>query len=82
MHEACWAAHVAGRTRALAAAQLCAVQASADAGFTVSDGAAGVWNALSGCVQGLAMADLLDDASLAVLLAPWELATGEPLLRP
>jgi hypothetical protein len=80
MHEACWAAHVSGRTRALAAAQLCAVQAAADARFTVADGAAGVWNALSGCVQGLAMADLLDERSLALLVAPWEHATGESLL--
>jgi hypothetical protein len=70
MHEASWAAHVSSRTRALAAAQLHAVQAFLDGGFSVSDGAAGVWNALAGCVQGAAMADLLDEASLAVLRAP------------
>jgi hypothetical protein len=75
MHEASWAAHVSGRTRALAAAQLHAVQAFLDGGFTVSDGAAGAWNAVAGCVQGTAMADLLDDASLAVLRAPWERVT-------
>jgi hypothetical protein len=70
MHEASWAAHVSGRTRALAAAQLHAVQAFLDGGFRVQDGASGTWNALSGCVQGTAMADLLDEASLAVLRAP------------
>ena len=71
MHEACWAAHVSGRTRALAAVQLHAVQAFLDGGFDGRDGASGVWNAVAGCVQGLAMADLLDEASLAVLRAPW-----------
>ena len=71
MHEASWAAHVSGRTRALATAQLHAVQAFLDGGFGRRDGAAGVWNAVAGCVQGLAMADLLDEDSLAVLRAPW-----------
>lgn len=71
MHGACWAAHVAGRTRTLAAAQLMAVQAFTGAGFTTRDGAAGVWNALAGCVQATTMADLLDEDSLAVLNAPW-----------
>jgi hypothetical protein len=76
MHEASWAAHVSGRTRALAAVQLHAVQAFLDGGFSARDGASGAWNAVSGCVQGLAMADLLDDASLAVLSAPWLRVTG------
>ncbi len=71
MHQACWAAHVSGRTRSLAAAQLHAVQAFLDGGFGISDGAGGVWNAVAGCVQATSMADLLDDASLAMLLAPW-----------
>ncbi|MFP5371474.1 MAG: hypothetical protein ACLGI3_12105, partial [Actinomycetes bacterium] len=72
MHEASWAAHVSGRTRTLAVAQLQAVQAFLDGEFDLHDGAAGVWNAVAGCVQGLVMADLLDEGSLAVLLAPWE----------
>ncbi|SNR71271.1 hypothetical protein [Blastococcus mobilis] len=72
MHEASWAAHVSGRTRALATAQLHAVQAFLDGGFDLHDGAAGVWNAVAGCVQGTAMADLLDEGSLAVLRAPSE----------
>ena len=65
MHEASWAGHVSGRTRSLAAAQLHAVQAFLDGGFDLHDGAAGVWNALAGCVQGTAVADLLDEASLS-----------------
>ena len=76
MHGAAWAAHVSGRTRTLAAAQLMAVSAFTEAGFSGRDGAEGVWNALAGCVQGLAMADLLDEESLAVLGAPWQLVTG------
>jgi hypothetical protein len=76
MHEASWAAHVSGRIRALAAVQLHAVQAFLDGGFDLHDGAAGAWNAVAGCVQGIAMADLVDDASLAVLRAPWLRATG------
>jgi hypothetical protein len=76
MHEASWAAHVSGRTRALAAVQLHAVQAFVDGGFSPRDGASGAWNAVSGCVQGLAMADLLDDASLEVLSAPWRRVNG------
>jgi hypothetical protein len=77
MHEACWAAHVSGRTRALAAVQLHTVQAFLDGGFDGRDGASGVWNAVAGCVQGLAMADLLDEASLAVLRAPWLRVTAQ-----
>jgi hypothetical protein len=76
MHEACWAAHVSGRTRAMATAQLHAVQAFLDGGFDLHDGAAGVWNATAGCVQGTAMADLLDESSLAVLQAPWLRVSG------
>jgi hypothetical protein len=76
MHEASWAAHVSGRTRSLAAAQLHAVQAFVDGGFGISDGASGTWNALAGCVQGTAMADLLEEGALAVLRAPWLRVTG------
>nr|WP_246406702.1 hypothetical protein [Modestobacter versicolor] len=83
MHGAAWAAHVSGRTRTLAAAQLMAVQAFADSGFSSRDGAEGVWNALAGCVQGLAMSDLLDEESLTVLGTPWQMVTGRslPLVR-
>ncbi len=80
MHDACWAAHASGRVPAAAAAQLLAVQAFADAGFDAGDGATGVWNAVSGCVQGLVVADLLGEDALAVLTEPWALATGAGLL--
>jgi hypothetical protein len=76
MHEASWAGHVSGRTRTLAIAQLLAVQAFLDGGFDLHDGAGGVWNALAGCVQGTVVADLLDEASLGVLQAPWKRVTG------
>ncbi|MGZ4507297.1 MAG: hypothetical protein ACXVX8_19060 [Blastococcus sp.] len=76
MHEASWAAHVSGRLRALATAQLHAVQAFLDGGFDLHDGANGAWNAVAGCVQGIAMADLVDEESLAVLRAPWERVAG------
>ena len=79
MHGAAWAAHVSGRTRTLAAAQVTAVSAFLGGGFTARDGAEGVWNALAGCVQGLAMGDLLDQQSLQVLGAPWQLTTGRAL---
>jgi hypothetical protein len=79
MHGASWAAHVSGRTRTLAAAQLLAVSAFTDGGFSPRDGAEGVWNALAGCVQGLAMSDLLDEESLTVLGAPWQMVTGRSL---
>jgi hypothetical protein len=70
MHEAAWAAHISGRTRLLATAQLHAVQAFLDGGFDARDGAHGGWNAVAGCVQALAVGDLLDDAALATLRAP------------
>jgi hypothetical protein len=76
MHEASWAGHVSGRTRSLAIGQLQAVHAFLDGGFDLHDGAAGVWNALAGCVQGTAVADLLDEQALAVLQAPWKRVSG------
>ncbi|MDK3255237.1 hypothetical protein [Blastococcus capsensis] len=70
MHEASWGAHVSGRIRALAAAQLLAVQAFLDGGFDLHDGAAGVWNAVAGCVQAIVLDDLLGTDAVAVLRAP------------
>jgi hypothetical protein len=55
------------------------VSAFVDAGFSPRDGAQGVWNALAGCVQGLAMADLLDEESLTLLGSPWQIVTGRSL---
>lgn len=71
MHDACWAAYLSGRTRAVAGAQLQAVQAFLDGGLGPRDGAHGVWNAVAGCVQSLATADLLDSDSFMVLQAPF-----------
>jgi hypothetical protein len=82
MHGAAWAAHVSGRTRTLAAAQLMTVTAFVEGGFSARDGAEGVWNALAGCVQGLAMSDLLDEESLMVLGMPWQMVTGRALPVP
>jgi hypothetical protein len=72
MHEAAWAAHVSGRTRTLATAQLLAVRAFLDGGFDTAEAAAGAWNAVAGCVQGIVMGDLLGGDALTVLLAPAE----------
>ncbi|TFV53853.1 hypothetical protein E4P41_20760, partial [Geodermatophilus sp. DF01-2] len=69
MHEASWAAHVSGRTRTLATAQLLAVRAFVDAGFDTTAAALGAWNAVAGCVQGIVMGDLLGADALAVLFA-------------
>ena len=53
MHEASWAAHVSGRTRALAdGAAAGGARPSSTAGFTAREGADGMWNAVAGCVQG------------------------------
>ena len=69
MHEASWAGHVSGRPGRWPspAARRPGVL---DGGFDLHDGAAGVWNAFAGCVQGTVVADLLDEASLAVLRRP------------
>ena len=77
MHEAAWAAHVSGRIRLLAAAQLLAVEAFLDGGFDARDGAHGVWNAVAGCVAGLAVADLLPDGALSTLRAPLARVAGD-----
>jgi hypothetical protein len=76
MHEAAWAAHVTARTRLLATAHLLAVQAFLDGGFDARDGAHGVWNAVAGCVAGLAVADLLPEGALSTLRAPLTRVTG------
>ncbi len=76
MHDACWAAHLSGRTRLTAAAQLLAVRALHDAGTSAADAAGGVWNAVAGVVQATVLADLLTDELLDQLLAPWALVTA------
>lgn len=76
MHDAGWAAHLAGRTRTAARVQMLAVSAFRAAGFTDTDAAHGAWNALSGVLQALVVIDLLGDDETATLLAPWHLARG------
>jgi hypothetical protein len=76
MHDAGWAAHLAGRTRTAARVQMLAVGAFRAAGFTPADAAHGSWNALSGVLQALVVIDLLGDDEAATLLRPWHLARG------
>ncbi len=71
MHAACWCAEISGRTRATALGQLLAVRAMAEGGVTAAQAASGVWNAAAGVVQATVMADVLGDAELDHLLAPW-----------
>jgi hypothetical protein len=76
MHDAGWAAHLSGRTRTAATAQLRGVMAFRHAGFTATDAAQGAWNAFSGVLQALTVSDLLGDDETATLLAPWDLSRG------
>jgi hypothetical protein len=76
MHDAGWAAHLAGRTRTAARVQMQAVGAFRAAGFTAADAAHGSWNALSGVLQALVVIDLLGDDETAALLRPWHVARG------
>ena len=76
MHEASWAGHVVRPLAALRDRPAARRQAFLDGGFDLHDGAAGVWNALAGCVQGAVVADLLDQNALAVLQAPWKRVSG------
>jgi hypothetical protein len=77
MNEASWAAHLTGRTELAATAQLEAVGAFRAAGFTVADGAHGVWNAISGVVQACVVRDLLTDEHYDLLTRPWHIVTGD-----
>ncbi len=76
MHDAGWAAHLSGRLRTAAVAQMQGVIAFRQAGFTAQDAAEGSWNAFSGTLQSLVVSDLLGDDELATLLRPWQLARG------
>jgi hypothetical protein len=69
VHEATWAAYLSGRVAAAAAAQLHRVGAVRAAGISLDDIASGLWNAVSGAVSALVVADLLDDVSCDLLLA-------------
>jgi hypothetical protein len=76
MHDAGWAAHLSGRIRTAARAQLHAVVAFRGAGFTAEQAAGGSWNAVSGVVQAVLVADLLGSEELDLLLRPWLLVGG------
>ncbi len=83
MHEASWAVYLSGRVREAARVQLIAMAAFARGGLGASDAAGGVWNLLSGAVQGLAVRDLADDSTIERLVRPVEAVLGPfPESRP
>ena len=82
MHDAGWAAHLSGRVRTAAVSQLHAVSAFSASGLTTSQAAFGAWNALSGVVQALVVADLLGEPELELLVRPWLLVRGRDPLPP
>ena len=77
VHDASWAVHLSGRVRTAAVAQLLAVRAFRAGGLDAADGAAGLWNVVSGVVHAEVVADLLSSDARAVLLRPWDAAFGE-----
>ncbi|NYD22359.1 hypothetical protein [Kineococcus aurantiacus] len=76
VHDASWAVHLSDRVRTAAVAQLLAVRAFRAGGLDAADGAAGLWNVVSGVVHAEVVADLLSSDARAVLLRPWEAAFG------
>jgi hypothetical protein len=76
MHEATWAVYLSGRVRGAARVQLIAMDAFARAGLAASDAAGGVWNLVSGALQGLVVRDLVDDSALERLTSPLEASLG------
>ena len=83
MHQASWAVSMAGRLRLACDAQLAGVIAFQLSGLTPRDASYGVWNAVSGVLQAVVIADLLPATTSAVLLRPWHLVYGEgPLSGP
>jgi hypothetical protein len=73
MHRGCWAAHLSGRIRTVAAAQLLAVQAFATAQLGPRELGGGLWNLFAGAVQATVVADLLDEDTIDALEGPWRL---------
>jgi hypothetical protein len=76
MHDAAWAAYLSGRLRPAAAAQFQAVRGLRAAGVDAATAARGVWNAVSGCLQAVALHDMLDEVTYGVLVGPWEATMG------
>jgi hypothetical protein len=76
MHAAAWASYLSGRLRPAASAQFQAVRALRASGIDAATAARGVWNAISGCLQAVALHDMLDEVTYGLLVAPWESAIG------
>jgi len=76
VHNASWAAHLSGRTRSAAAAQMLAVGAVQRAGFSAHECAAGVWNLVSGAVHAMIVSDLLGDVDHLALTEPLDALKG------
>jgi hypothetical protein len=76
MHDAAWAAYLSGRLRPAATAQFQAVRGLRAGGVDAKTAARGVWNAVSGCLQAVALHDMLDEVTYGVLAGPWETAMG------
>ena len=76
MHQASWAVSMADRLRLACDAQLAGVIAFQRGGLTPRDAAYGVWNAVSGVIQAVVVADLLPARTSAVLMRPWHLVHG------
>jgi hypothetical protein len=76
VHSASWAAYLSGRIQTAATAQLLLVQAVDSGDIPRADRAGGVWNLLSGAMQGLVVRDLLDTATAHRLLSPAVAALG------
>lgn len=70
MHAACWAAHLSGRLRLVAAAQVAAGRALLAGGCAGRVLALRAGRAVPGAVQALSVADLLDDETVTRLTAP------------
>jgi hypothetical protein len=75
--DAVWVALLCERGRDLALLQLEAVVAFDRGGFSTRDAGLGCWDALDDVLTGLALADLLPDDAVDVLLRPWR-AAGLP----
>jgi hypothetical protein len=76
MHNATWAAYMSGRLRPAARAQIAATRALLLAGLTPMAAATGVMRVVTGVVQAVVVADLLDSRSYDELVAPWQAACG------
>jgi hypothetical protein len=76
MHNATWAAYMAGRLRPAARAQIAATRALLLAGLTPMAAATGVMRVVTGVVQAVVVADLLDTRTYDELVAPWQAACG------